>query len=629
MIFRDFVVWSDLAPRLGLTLAHSIWQGLAVAALLGIALRAFRSTSPQVRYVASLGGLALLLATSVSTFVMTAPGASRQPIAQGDIPGAFSSALPNSIPVPESPSSPRPGESAPRQSLSVRALRPALPWITLAWCIGVVILGLWRLGGWVAVQRLRSLDAQQLDSEEIASRLADRLARRLQLTGPFRLARSLRVRTPLLIGWLRPLILLPAAVLSGLSPQQLESILAHELVHVRRHDYLINLLQIAVETLLFYHPAVWWISWRVRLEREQCCDDIAVAICGGDRCRYVESLAAVEEIRLSSSPQHLLAMAALGSGGAQLLARIRRLLQPRQELRRNSPAGAAFCAVLVVALALGLLRQAPRPSAAQAADERAAASSTSAAKAPAQRLQFRLVAEQSDAEADTDIVTGADKQPLRVRKTALIDERDLARAYPTKTADGDAAVGIEFTTEGARRFEKLTSANIGRRLAIIFDGKLISAPTIRSTMSKSAIITPGRDGFTADQVLALWEALPPAAAPAPAQARSPTRNTVEEALAELEILKLEANDFRVQAAEIQALAKRAEYQRIQKLHEQGSAPDSEVEKARAELDLAQVQIAQEKQDLAVKLAKVKKQELLLDRLAPAATAPSSAPAAKR
>jgi hypothetical protein len=189
-------------------------------------------------------------------------------------------------------------------------------------------------------------------------------------------------------------------------------------------------------------------------------------------------------------------------------------------------------------------------------------------------------------------------------------------------------VGIEFTDEGARRFEKLTSSNIGRRLAILFDGKLISAPTIRSTMSKSAMITPGRDGFTAEQVLALWAALPPtAAAPAPAHAQSPTRDTVEEARAELEILKLEANDFRVKAAEIQATAKRAEYDRIKKLHEQGATADGEVDKARAELELAELQIAGEKQELAIKLAKVKKQELLMQRLGttPATSAPSSPP----
>jgi beta-lactamase regulating signal transducer with metallopeptidase domain len=620
MILRNLVVWSDLAPRLGLTLAHSIWQGLAVAALLWIVLRAHRSSAPQARYVATLGALVLLLATSAWTFAMRTPAADGQPTAQRNISHVVRSAAPKSIPVTESSSSIPPRVSAPRQSLSEGVLRPALPWIALGWCIGVVILGLWRVGGWVAVQRVRNLDVQTLDAEETASRLADRLAQRLRLTRPVRLAQSLRAQTPLVIGWLRPLILLPAAVLSGLSPQQLESILAHELAHVRRHDYLVNLLQVAVETLLFYHPAVWWISRRVRLEREQCCDDIAVAICGGDRCRYVESLAAVEEIRLSS-PQRRLAMAARGSGGGQLLARVRRLLQPTQELRPSSPTGAAICAALVVALAFALLRGVSHAAAAQEADE-AVAGTASAAKAPAQRLQFRIVAEPSDAEADTDTVIGADKQPVRVRKTVLLDERDLARAYPTKTADGEAAVGIEFTADGANKFEKVTSASIGRRLAIIFDGKLISAPMIRSTMSKQAMITPGREGFTAEQVLALWEALPPAVAPA-------LRNASDEARAELEILRLEANDFRVQAAEVNAKAKRAEYQRIKKLQEQGAAADGEVDKARAELDLAEVQIAQEKQDLAVKLAKVKKQELLLDRLAPAATAPSSAPAAKR
>ena len=88
------------------------------------------------------------------------------------------------------------------------------------------------------------------------------------------------VDVPTVIGWLRPVVLVPASALAGMTPQQLEAILAHELAHIRRHDYLVNLLQTLVETLLFYHPAVWWLSRRIRIERENCCDDLAVSLCG-------------------------------------------------------------------------------------------------------------------------------------------------------------------------------------------------------------------------------------------------------------------------------------------------------------------------------------------------------------
>ena len=94
---------------------------------------------------------------------------------------------------------------------------------------------------------------------------------------------------------MKPVVLLPAAALSGLSPEQLQAILAHELAHVRRHDYLVNLLQSMVETLLFYHPAMWWVSAQVRAEREHCCDDLAVDVCG-DRLVYVTALAELTTI---------------------------------------------------------------------------------------------------------------------------------------------------------------------------------------------------------------------------------------------------------------------------------------------------------------------------------------------
>ena len=161
----------------------------------------------------------------------------------------------------------------------------------------------------------------------------------------------------MVIGWLRPVILLPLAMLAGLTPGQLESILAHELAHVRRHDYLMNLLQTLVETFLFYHPAVWWISRRMRLERERCCDDAAVRL-SGDRIGYAEALAAVSEVRgLAPAP------AATGTrGGRELIGRIGRILGVPG---RNSflacasgfnarSAVAALAVVLLVAISIAL-----------------------------------------------------------------------------------------------------------------------------------------------------------------------------------------------------------------------------------------------------------------------------------
>src|SRR5207253_10299038 len=129
------------------------------------------------------------------------------------------------------------------------------------------------------------------------------------------------VRVPAVVGWLRPVILLPASALTGLTPQQLDVLLAHELAHVRRYDYLVNLVLSVIEMLLFYHPAVWWVSRRVREEREHCCDDMAVPACG-DAHFYATALLGMERLR---SPLPTLSMAA---AGGSLVARVRRLMAP-------------------------------------------------------------------------------------------------------------------------------------------------------------------------------------------------------------------------------------------------------------------------------------------------------------
>ncbi len=149
------------------------------------------------------------------------------------------------------------------------------------------------------------------------------MAERLRVTRQVKLVESALVEVPAVIGWLRPVILLPASAMTGLTTEQLEALLAH----VRRHDYLINLLQTVVETLLFYHPAVWWVSHRIRVEREHCCDDLAAGVCG-DRLSYAQALVAMEELR---APKIGLAMS---SSGGSLLTRVARLIDETEQQRR-------------------------------------------------------------------------------------------------------------------------------------------------------------------------------------------------------------------------------------------------------------------------------------------------------
>jgi hypothetical protein len=149
---------------------------------------------------------------------------------------------------------------------------------------------------------------------------------------------------PATIGWLRPVVLLPVSAFTALTAEQIELLIAHELAHVRRHDYLVNLVQTAVETVLFYHPAVWWVSARIRVEREHCCDDLAVAACG-NVALYVRALATLEGLR-TRPPAFVVA-----ATGGSLLFRIQRLLSHEKRQREGPPAwlGAFVPAAVILA----------------------------------------------------------------------------------------------------------------------------------------------------------------------------------------------------------------------------------------------------------------------------------------
>ncbi len=195
-----------------------------------------------------------------------------------------------------------------------------------------------------------------------------RMMKRTGVSRPVRLLESVAIEVPMVVGLWRPLILVPASTLTGLSVSQLEAILAHELAHIRRHDYLVNLLQALVETALFYHPAVWWLSSRIREEREHCADDVAVECCG-DALLYSRALATIEQLRVRiPSP-------AVAASGGSLLQRIQRLLaapQARVHLHPWRLAGSLVAATLVVLL-----------GAAQQAQATGATSEPPAQKAPA------------------------------------------------------------------------------------------------------------------------------------------------------------------------------------------------------------------------------------------------------
>jgi len=219
-------------------------------------------------------------------------------------------------------------------------VRLRVPQAVLVWMLGVCLLSCRLFWRWLAAARGRRR-AMPLREERWEKAMA-LLARRLRVSPAVELLQSALVRAPTVIGWLRPAILLPASVLAGLTPEQLEAVLAHELAHIRRRDYLVNIAQSVIEVLLFYHPAVWWVSHRIRVEREHCCDDVAVAACGS----VVTYTRALAELELFRAPALQPAMAA---SGTSLLERVRRLAGIRGQAGRSISWVASVVPVAAVA----------------------------------------------------------------------------------------------------------------------------------------------------------------------------------------------------------------------------------------------------------------------------------------
>ncbi len=305
-----------LAERLGWALFHSLWQGAVLAVIYSLLRIGLRRCSANTRYAAACLMLVLLLGAPVITalygplkFSITAHEQVR-----ADATSASGAGL---TPISQAHRHDL-GNAASRWLLAGGAfLERCLPSVVTGWIFGVVLVSCrWLQGCWW-VRRVRTVQVEPVDAALIA--VLEYLKCRFEIQRPVRLVKSALAEVPMVVGWIRPVILLPASALTGLTLEQLESILAHELAHVRRWDYVVNAVQNLIETLLFYHPAVWWISRCVREEREHCCDDLVLRVCQ-DRVAYARALFRLEELR--GVPGRL----ACAASGGSLLRRIRRLL---------------------------------------------------------------------------------------------------------------------------------------------------------------------------------------------------------------------------------------------------------------------------------------------------------------
>ena len=352
---------SPVINAVGWALLHFVWQGALVALIFAVAVRLLRT--PDARYALGVTAMLAMLALPVITAVRhySAPSRAMGPIASSD-------AVPVSTPVTPSVTrgastgddagaaeapAPVPGGALPRHAeridfagaleSAVAPLGARLPIVVGLWLVGVFILSLRLFDAWLYAWRLTREGTSPAPEEH--RRMLERLADRLRLRRTVTMLESAFLQSPAVVGWLRPVVLLPAVALTGLTAQQVEALIAHELAHVKRHDFIANLLQSSIETLLFYHPAVWFVSRRVREIREHCCDDIAVRI-SGDPESYARAL-----LGLASARAGMPALAAAATGGP-LFERVRRILVAEHRPAGSFPRWMAGAAVLFAALLL-------------------------------------------------------------------------------------------------------------------------------------------------------------------------------------------------------------------------------------------------------------------------------------
>jgi GWxTD domain-containing protein len=318
-------VQTPLAAALGWTLLHSLWHGAIITALLAAALLATRS--PRIRYVAACVAMLMMLLAWGFTFLHVMPEAAQNP-------RALKAPFPPGWIVPASIDAAGPSNPL---------LAAIAPWLAPIWITGVWIFYVRHIAGWMSANRLRRRGvccAPERWQQELV-----RLSARLRLSRPVQLLESCFIDAPIVLGHFRPLILTPMGLLAGLPPAQIEAILLHELAHIRRYDYLANILQRLVEGLLFYHPAVWWMSRVISAERENCCDDVAVAT-SGNAHEYAVALAALEQNRWSAREP------AVAATGGSLVKRIRRLLYPKGPNGAWTPVFAAVILMATTAVAV-------------------------------------------------------------------------------------------------------------------------------------------------------------------------------------------------------------------------------------------------------------------------------------
>ena len=349
----------NTSSALGWTLIHSIWQGFAILLVFGILYYIFKPSA--TRYGLGIGALTLQFLAAIATFFSVYQPANFSavlPINQAF--GNFSLNNPNLIFTPKKLSLLQQTEFYLQNNLDV---------FVTTWLLGTTLLLLRLVVGFTHVQSLKVQQVHPISADIQA--LMNTLLEKIQMPTSIKLLESARATVPMTIGWIKPVVLLPVGIASGLTIKQLEAILAHELAHIKRYDYLVNIFQNFVEILFFFHPVTWFISGKVRDERENCCDDFAIEICG-DSLVLAKALTQVA----SFQQQPLLAMA-FGAKRQTFMDRIKRIIGIYDTKPMSYGNWAAVLGmILVVALGITYAQKEIKKDSPTAKDEKSAIAKT-------------------------------------------------------------------------------------------------------------------------------------------------------------------------------------------------------------------------------------------------------------
>jgi beta-lactamase regulating signal transducer with metallopeptidase domain len=291
---------STLISALGLAIVHFLWQGAIIGLVSAALLHGLHQRSPQARYAITCGSMIACLVAFIATFLWLMPSAN-----------TFSGA--ETAPVLPTPTS---------IGLLTESNSNVVEIVAWGWVIGVLMMMGRFTRHWLWSRRLRTRMISEPDEQW--QRTFHALKEELGISKGVRLLRSGLAEIPMVIGWVAPIILVPASAFISLTPDQLRSILAHELAHIRRHDHWVNMFQGLIEIILFFHPAVWWISKQLHIEREYCCDDSSVTVIGDPKI-LAGALTQLEALRISS-PRN-----ALAANGGSFMERITRILGTRRK----------------------------------------------------------------------------------------------------------------------------------------------------------------------------------------------------------------------------------------------------------------------------------------------------------